>query len=114
MKHIKLQFLIMALIISMNAISQEKIELPSFDDFEETISNDAIFTKWTTENLEGWHYWHIIPGGGNPRQCMRFENTDLNQNDWLISKPVNCSAAENLKVNFSHLFHANRTIVFRH
>lgn len=98
----------MALIISMNAISQEKIELPSFDDFEETISNDAIFTKWTTENLEGWHYWHIIPGGGNPRQCMRFENTDLNQNDWLISKPVNCSAAENLKVNFSHLFHANR------
>ena len=86
--------------LSINLRAQESIALPFFDNFEEPISNDAKFTKWTTENLEGWHYWHIIPG-----QHMRFEKTDLNQNDWLITKPINCVGAENLKVNFSHLFH---------
>jgi hypothetical protein len=88
-------------------IAQEKIELPFFDNFEETISNDATFTNWTTENLEGWHYWHIIPWNGNPGHVCAFENTDINQNDWLITKPINCSGAENLKVNFSHLYHAS-------
>lgn len=39
---------------------------------------------------------------------MRFENTDLKQDDWLVTKLINCSGAENLKVNFSHLFHAKR------
>ena len=74
-----------------------------FDDFEETISNDATFTKWTTETLEGWQYWHIIPG-----QYMRFENNDLDQNDWLITKKINCAGAGNLKVNFSYLYSANK------
>jgi hypothetical protein len=104
MKQITLQFLIMALIISINAGAQEIIELPFFDDFEETISNDAIFTKWTTENLEGWHYWHLIPGNGNPGQCTRFEMTDLTQNDWLITKPINCEGSNQLKINFDTWF----------
>ncbi len=55
-----------------------------FDDFEETISNDATFANWTTENIEGWQHWHIFPG-----QHMRFENNDLDQNDWLITKKIN-------------------------
>jgi hypothetical protein len=95
--------LLIFLLIGTLSHAQEKIELPFFDNFEEPISNDAKFTKWTTENLEGWHYWHIIPG-----QHMRFEKTDLNQNDWLITKPINCAGADNLKVNFSHLYHANK------
>ncbi len=77
--------------------------LPFFDDFEENIVNDATFENWTTENLEGWHYWHIVPG-----QYMRFENTDIVQNDWLITNPINCSGVENLKVNFNHLYSVNK------
>jgi len=84
-------------------------ELPFLDDFEETIVNDAIFQNWTTRNLEGWHYWHMVfYQGVNGSQCMRFENTDLVQNDWLVSNPINCAEVENLKVNFSHLYHANK------
>jgi hypothetical protein len=83
-------------------------ELPFFDDFEETIDGVGSFKNWTSENLEGWHYWHIIPWNGNPGQCMRFENNDLSQNDWLISKPINCAGVENLNISFNHLFHDNR------
>lgn len=77
-----------------------------FDDFED--EDDTNITEWTTENLEGWHYWHVIAWNGNPGHCMRFENTDLNQDDWLITKSINCSGAENLRINFSHLFHASK------
>jgi hypothetical protein len=82
-------------------------KLPFFDNFEETIVNDAIFSKWTTQNLEGWHYWHIIPGGGNGGQCMRFENTDVDQNDWLITKAIDCSNAVHLNVNFDVLYNGD-------
>jgi len=82
--------------------STEELELPFFDDFEETIIDDSVFQNWTTENLDGWHYWHLVPG-----QYMRFENTDIIQNDWLITNPINCTGAENLKVNFSHLYASN-------
>lgn len=84
-------------------LNDQSQELPFFDDFEETVSNDAVFTKWTTENIEGWNYWHIVPG-----QHMRFENTSLAQNDWLITKAINCSGTENLKINFSYLHHTNK------
>ncbi len=90
-------------IFTVLIIKAQVLELPFYDDFEETISNDATFTNWTTENLEGWHYWHIVPG-----QHMRFENNDLDQNDWLITKKINCAGAENLKVNFSYLYSANK------
>ncbi len=93
---------LMALCISL-IINAQVLELPFFDDFEEQISNDGSFTNWTTENLEGWQYWHIVPG-----QHMRFENNDLDQNDWLITKKINCAGAENLKVNFSYLYNANK------
>ena len=88
----------------------ETVELPFFDDFEENISDDASFTKWTTQNLEGWHYWHIITGQGvNYSQCMRFENNDIDQNDWLITKALNCSGANQLKINFDVLYNGNGT-----
>jgi hypothetical protein len=88
----------------------ETVELPYFDDFEENISDDASFTKWTTQNLEGWHYWHIITGQGvNYSQCMRFENNDIDQNDWLITKALNCSGANQLKINFDVLYNGNGT-----
>lgn len=77
-------------------------QLPFVDDFEEQISNDATFTKWTTENLEGWHYWHIIPG-----QHMRFENTDIAQNDWLITKQITGEKIENVSVSFNVLHSGN-------
>ena len=48
-------------IFTVLIIKAQVLELPFYDDFEETISNDATFTNWTTENLEGWHYWHIVP-----------------------------------------------------
>jgi len=84
-------------------------ELPFFDDFEESITNDAIFQNWTTENLEGWHYWHMVTYQGlNGSQCMRFENTDIVQNDWFVSNSINCTGAENLKVNFSYFYHTNK------
>ena len=96
-----LHLLIIGLFISSLSFSQT-IELPFIDDFEETIINDATFQNWTTENLEGWHYWHMVPG-----QYMRFEKTDIVQNDWLITNPINSTGAENLKVNFSHLYGTN-------
>ncbi len=93
------------LLLIFNFVKAQNLALPFFDDFEEPISNDATFTNWTTENLEGWNFWHIIDVGD---QFMRFGNTDIDQNDWLITKAINCAGAENLKVNFSHFFHANR------
>ena len=75
--------------------------LPFFDDFGETLIDDSIFQNWTTENLEGWNYWHIIPWGGpDGSQCMRFEISEITQNDWLISKPIDCSYVDRLAINF--------------
>ncbi|MBN1819362.1 MAG: C10 family peptidase, partial [Prolixibacteraceae bacterium] len=81
----------------------ELTELPFSDDFEEQISDDATFTKWTTQNMEGWHFWHMVDYQGiNSSQCMRFENTDIDQNDWLITKPINTSAINRLNISFDN------------
>ncbi|SHJ15696.1 Por secretion system C-terminal sorting domain-containing protein [Tangfeifania diversioriginum] len=86
-------------ILLLNVLSaQSLIDLPFFDDFEETIQEDATFQNWTTENLEGWHYWHIVPG-----QYMRFENNDLAQNDWLITKKIVGEDIENVIISFNIL-----------
>ncbi|WP_346858425.1 C10 family peptidase [uncultured Draconibacterium sp.] len=78
----------------------ELAELPFSDDFEES-NEDATFSQWTTQNLDGWHYWHIIAGQGvNNSQCMRFENCDIDQNDWLITKALDCSELSKLTINF--------------
>ena len=76
-----------------------------FDDFEETIGDNTTFINWTTENLEGWQYWHIILSGGNPGNCMRFENNDLPQNDWLITKQIIGEDIQNVLLNFDVLHH---------
>ena len=82
-------------------LPDENTVLLFYDDFEETIINDATFLNWTTENLEGWNYWHIIPSGGFVgSQCMRFEISDTVQNDWLISNSINCSNVDQLAVSF--------------
>ncbi len=84
-------------------------ELPFYDDFEETIGGVGSFNMWTSENIEGWHYWHIIPWGGiDGSQCMRFENTDIIQNDWLITKPIWCEGVNQLRISFSHNFFGDR------
>lgn len=102
----KLNIFIIAFLSYIITFSQS---IPFFDDFEETISNDATFQNWTTENIEGWHYWHMVfYQGVNGSQCMRFENTDIAQNDWLVSNSINCNGVENLKVNFSYLYHDNK------
>ncbi len=83
----------------------ETVELPFFDDFEESISSNATFTKWTTQNLEGWQYWHMVTGQGvDYSQCMRFENNDTDQDDWLIAQALNCSDYWKLTVNFDVLY----------
>lgn len=83
----------------------ETVELPFFDDFEENINSDATFSKWITQNLEGWQYWHIITGQGiNYSQCMRFENNDTDQNDWLITRAFDCSEIDHLNINFDVLY----------
>jgi hypothetical protein len=88
----------------------ETVGLPFDDDFEETISQDATFTKWTTQNLEGWHYWHMVTGQGvNYSQCMRFENNDVDQNDWLITRAMDCSGMNQIKINFDVLYNGNGT-----
>ena len=102
MKYFTLLLISSALMISLNIEAQEN--LPFFDDFEEVIGDGGVFENWTSENLEGWHYWHIIPWNGNPGQCMRFENTDLDQNDWLVTKPINCEGVNQVKINFDTWF----------
>ena len=104
MKHLLLCILLIVSTTSVSIKAQETCALPFFDDFEEVISNDATFTKWTTENLQGWHYWHLIQGGGVNGQCMRFENTDLAQNDWLITKQITGENIENILINFDVLY----------
>ena len=104
MKYLRLYLLLIVTLISIAIKAQEIFVLPFFDGFEETISNDATFTKWTTENLQGWHYWHLIPGGGVPGQCMRFENTELAQNDWLITRQITGENIENILIRFD-VFH---------
>jgi len=87
----------------------EYAELPFYDDFEETIGGAGSFNMWTSESIEGWQYWHIIQGGGiDGSQCMRFENTDIIQNDWLITKPIWCEGVNQLKINFSYSFFGDR------
>lgn len=98
----KFLLLLLAVIIHSFSYAQTNTVL-FFDDFEEPIGAPGILKNWTIESLEGWQYWHIIPG-----QYMRFENNDLDQNDWLITKKINCAGAENLIVNFSYLYNSNK------
>lgn len=80
------------------------LSLPFSDNFEESISNDAVFLQWSTENITGWNYWHIITGGGiDDGQCMRFEKTGIDQEDWLITLPVNSAEVNKLKISFNEL-----------
>lgn len=72
-----------------------------FDGFEETGGSDALFDHWTTENKQGWHYWHILPGGGNPGQCMRFEASNIDQDDWLITHSIDCSSVSSSKLTIT-------------
>ncbi|MBT3383000.1 MAG: T9SS type A sorting domain-containing protein [Prolixibacteraceae bacterium] len=113
MKTIKLTkttgILFLFLFISSFVLSQElksqqssnTSEVLFYDDFEDEDNID--FSKWTTENLEGWHYWHIVAGGGH---VMRFEKTDIAQNDWLITKQVVGNNIENILINFDHFYFA--------
>ncbi len=83
----------------------EYTELPFYDDFEESIGEDAVFLNWTGINLEGWNFWHIIPWGGiGGSQCMRFENSDIVQDDWLITNPINCESTDTLRISFNHYY----------
>ena len=45
-------------IFTVLIINAQTLELPFFEDFED--EDGSEFYKWTTENLEGWHYWHIV------------------------------------------------------
>ena len=104
-KNMKKIFTVFLTLILTNSLFAQNSNLLFYDDFEETINNDAVFTNWTTENIEGWHFWHLIPWGGKDgSQCVRFENTEIQQNDWLITRPISAKEAEKLIVNFSH-FH---------
>lgn len=78
------------------------LSLPFFDNFEEEDGTGLIY--WDTENLEGWQYWHVIAWAGNSGRCMRFEVCDLDQNDWLITKALDCSGAEKIAINFDFLY----------
>ncbi|WP_297099752.1 hypothetical protein [uncultured Draconibacterium sp.] len=78
-----------------------------FDDFEETISYDATFQKWTTENLEGWQYWHLVSWGYNSGQSMRFENNDLAQDDWLITHEITGEDITNALITFD-VYHSGQ------
>lgn len=103
-------FTIILTLILTNTLFAQNSNLLFLDNFEEAIDNDAVFTNWTTENLEGWQYWHLIPLGGiDGSQCVRFENTDIDQNDWLITKPINTNGAEKLVINFSHFYNSSGT-----
>ena len=102
MKTFSFLIILFIYLLSTPSFAQDSFDLPFFDDFEE--DNGINFTKWTAENLEGWHYWHVITWNGNPGHCMRFENTDLDQNDWLITKTINCEGIEQLKINFDNWF----------
>ncbi|MFC0875839.1 choice-of-anchor J domain-containing protein [Saccharicrinis sp. FJH2] len=96
-------------LIAINAQSQS-LELPFYEDFEESITNDAIFENWSTEDLEGWQHWHLIPWGGfGGGQCVRFENNDLNQNDWLITNPINTEDADSLVIHFYSFYNFQGT-----
>ena len=91
---------------NLNKVNTQNSQVLFSDDFEDEDAENI--TKWTTENLEGWQYWHVIAWNGNPGHCMRFEICDTNQDDWLISLPVDCTNAENLAVSFNYLFNGDR------
>lgn len=90
--------LLITVLISNFSLAQNQVLF--FDDFEETISNDATFQKWTTENLEGWQYWHLVSWGYNSGQSMRFENNDLAQDDWLITHEITGQNVTNTLITF--------------
>ncbi len=100
----KTTFTLFVILLSMTFANSQNLELPFYDDFEESIQQDATFLNWTTENLKGWHYWHIVPG-----QHMRFENNDADQDDWLITKAINTGDADSLVIKFNYLYNFNGT-----
>lgn len=94
----KTTFTTLLILFSMSFAIAQNLELPFFDDFEETVSSDGTFFYWTTENLAAWQYWHIFYGN------MRFENNDLDQNDWLITKPIKTTGADSLVISFNTFY----------
>jgi hypothetical protein len=95
---------VIGLVVPFISNAQNNYELPFLDDFEQSDNHDGPFEKWTTENLSGWHYWHILAWGGTgSSQCMRFENTDLDQDDWLITKQIIGDNLEYVLINFDVL-----------
>jgi len=100
------------ILVSQELKSQQGIntsEILFFDDFEETIGGVGSFNMWTSENIEGWHYWHIIDWAGfNSGQCMRFGNTDIDQNDWLITKPILYTNTDSVLITFDYNYNASK------
>jgi len=109
MKKLHLIFRIFAAILILFLIPQTSSGQLFFDNFEQDISqSDAVFDHWTTENITGWHYWHIVPWGGiSGSKCMRFENTTINNEDWLVTKQISGSNITNIKVSFNHYHHGS-------
>jgi len=93
----KTTFTLLVILLSIHFAKSQNLELPFYDDFEET-GNDGTFLNWNTENLAGWHYWHIFYGK------MRFENNDQDQNDWLITKPIKTMETDSLLIRFNTLY----------
>ena len=93
----KTTFTILVILLSINFAKSQNLELPFYDDFEET-GNDVTFLNWNTENTAGWQYWHIFYGK------MRFENNDLDQNDWLITEPIKTMETDSLLIRFNTLY----------
>jgi hypothetical protein len=103
-KRILILYFILA-VSGMPGRGQETLSLPFFDAFEQNISIDNLFENWTTENIEGWQYWHIIRNAGiQGSQCMRFEKTDIPQDDWLITVPILCDEKDSLRISFNYFY----------
>lgn len=100
MKSIRILHLYAGLLVSLSMVAQNTGTQLFFDGFEETGGSDAVFDHWTTDNRKGWHYWHIIPGGGHPGQCMRFESSAVDQDDWLVSRSIDCSKVDQVTLDF--------------
>ena len=106
MKNFILFFIVLSLLFSVRISAQTVL---FSDDFENNYKN------WSTVDVLGADFWHISGDDGiGGSKCARFstnmEKPYAKNDDWLVSKSVNCSAITNVAVSFSYWFHGDGVI----
>ena len=100
----KTTFTTLFILLSITFAKAQDLELPFFDDF----SND--YENWTTISVEGDLQWHLSYDDGiDGSKCARIYATNSSQenDDWLVTNPINTEGASNIRVTFYYWYYGD-------